>query len=432
MSDSILAEDYKNTPYWWERTPRPVIKEIELPKETDVAIIGSGYTGLCAAIQTSRNGLDTVVLDAQDVGWGGSSRNGGQVSTSLKPSFKELARKYGEEKAREILKEGINALKWIGDFINEEKIECDFKRAGRFYGAHSQAQFKQLEKQIRVQDEGLQMEVELITKTQQHTEIGSEFYYGGIVHPYHASLDPARFHLGLLERAITGGARIKAKCAVEKIEKKGELFILQTEAGTMTARHVVVATSGYTGRATPWHRRRVIPIGSYIIATESLDESLVDELIPNDRVITDTRKLVVYYRASPDRKRILFGGRVSLNETDPEKTVKPLHKQLTKIYPQLSETKISHSWMGFVGFTFDHMPHTGNNDGIHYAMGYCGSGVSLSSYFGTKLGQRISGLSQGNTVLTELEFQTRPFYSGEPWFLAPSILYYRLLDSYLS
>jgi len=200
----------------------------------------------------------------------------------------------------------------------------------------------------------------------------------------------------------------------------------------MTARQVVVATSGYTDRATPWHRRRIIPIGSYIIATESLKEELIDELIPKDRVITDTRKLVVYYRASPDRKRILFGGRVSLNETDPEKTVKPLHKKLSEIYPQLSETKISHSWMGFVGFTFDHMPHTGSHDGVHYAMGYCGSGVSLSSYFGTKLGQRISGLSHGNTVLTELQFQTRPFYSGNPWFLAPSILYYRLLDRYLS
>jgi glycine/D-amino acid oxidase-like deaminating enzyme len=158
----------------------------------------------------------------------------------------------------------------------------------------------------------------------------------------------------------------------------------------------------------------------------------VDELIPKDRVITDTRKLVVYYRASPDRKHILFGGRVSLNETDPEKSVKPLHEQLTKIFPQLTETKISHSWMGFVGYTFDHMPHTGNQDGVHYAMGYCGSGVSLSSYFGTKLGQRLSGLIQGDTILTDLKFQTRPFYSGNPWFLAPSILYYRLLDRYLS
>ena len=432
MTDSVLAENYKNTPYWWEKTPRPVIKEIELPKETEIAVIGSGYTGLCTAIQTSRNGLDTVVLDAQDAGWGGSSRNGGQVSTSLKPSFAELSRKYGEETARELLQEGMNALKWIGDFIEEEKIDCDFKRAGRFYGAHSQAQFKQLEKKISEQPEGLQMEVDLVSKSQQHTEIGSDFYHGGIVHPYHASLDPARFHQGLLERAISSGTRLKTKCALKKIEKKGEVYQLHTDAGTMTARQVVVATSGYTGAATPWHRRRVIPIGSYIIATEPLDEGLVDELIPKDRVITDTRKLVVYYRASPDRKRILFGGRVSLNETDPEKSVKPLHKQLTKIFPQLAETKISHSWMGFVGYTFDHMPHTGNQAGVHYAMGYCGSGVSLSSYFGTKLGQRLSGLIQGNTALTELQFQTRPFYSGNPWFLAPSILYYRLLDRYLS
>ena len=93
---------------------------------------------------------------------------------------------------------------------------------------------------------------------------------------------------------------------------------------------------------------------------------------------------------------------------------------------------VSHSWMGFVGYTFDHMPHTGDKEGVHYAMGYCGSGVSLSSYFGTKLGQRLAGLSKGNTVLTELTFQTRPFYTGNPWFLAPSILYYRLHDRFFS
>ena len=255
---------------------------------------------------------------------------------------------------------------------------------------------------------------------------------GGVVYPYHASLDPAKFHQELLERALSSGVQIKTLCEVNKIVKKRGIFQLQTEAGTMTAREVVVATNGYTGTVTPWLKRRIIPIGSYIIATETLEEGLVDELIPKDRVITDTRKLVVYYRASPDRKRILFGGRASLNETDSEKCVKPLYKQLTKIFPQLTKTKVSHSWMGFVGFTFDHMPHTGNQDGIHYAMGYCGSGVSLSSYFGTKLGQRLAGLPEGNTVLTDIKFQTRPFYSGNPWFLAPSILYYRLLDRYLS
>ena len=432
MTESLFAENYKNTPYWWDRTPRPTIKEIPLPKETEVLVIGSGYTGLCTAIQTCRNGLDTVVLDAQDAGWGGSSRNGGQVSPSIKPSFQELSRKYGEEPARELLKEGNNALKWIGDFIQEENIDCDFRRVGHYYGAHSLSQFKHLEKIINEQPEGLQLDVNLIPKSQQHTEIGSDFYHGGIVHKNHASLDPARFHQGLLEGALTSGAQIKTHCAVNKIEKKGGIFQIHTEAGTMSAREVVVATSGYTGTVTPWHRRRVIPIGSYIISTELLAEDLVNELIPRDRVITDSRKLVVYYRASPDRKRILFGGRVSLNETDPDKCAKPLHKKLTQIFPQLAKIKVSHSWMGFVGFTFDHMPHTGDKEGVHYAMGYCGSGVCLSSYFGTKLGQRLAGLPQGNTIFTDINFQTRPFYKGNPWFLAPSILYFQLRDRFLS
>ena len=432
MTESLFTENYKNTPYWWDRTPRPTIKEIPLPKETDVLVIGSGYTGLCTAIQTCRNGLDTVVLDAQDAGWGGSSRNGGQVSPNIKPSFQELSRKYCEEPARALLKEGNDALKWIGDFIQKENIDCDFRRVGRYYGAHSFSQFKHLEKKINEQPDGLQLDVNLIPKSQQHTEIGSDFYHGGIVHKNHASLDPARFHQGLLEGALTSGAQIKTHCAVNKIEKKGGIFQIHTEAGTMSAREVVVATSGYTGTATPWHRRRVIPIGSYIISTELLAEDLVNELIPRDRVITDSRKLVVYYRASPDRKRILFGGRVSLNETDPDKCAKPLHKKLTQIFPQLAKIKVSHSWMGFVGFTFDHMPHTGDKEGVHYAMGYCGSGVCLSSYFGTKLGQRLAGLSQGNTVFTDITFQTRPFYKGNPWFLAPSILYFQFRDRFLS
>jgi len=432
MYKSVLAEGYKNSPYWWDLTPCKKFKEIELPKETEVLVIGSGYTGLCSAIQTSRNGLDTLVLDAKEVGWGCSTRNGGQVSTSIKPSYKELSRKYGNKKALELLKEGENALKWIGNFIKEEKINCDFRRVGRFYGAHSPSQFKNFEKKIKQEPEDLKADVRIVSKSEQHEEIGTDYYYGGIVHPHHASLDPAKFHQGLLECALESGVKIKDNCTVKKIEKKGSIFQITTESGLVEAREVVVATSGYTERVTPWHRRRVIPIGSYIISTEILDESLIDQLIPRDKVITDTRKLVVYYRASPDRKRILFGGRVSLNETDPDKCVEPLHKKLVQIFPQLKSTKVSHSWMGFVGFTFDHMPHTGSQGGIHYSMGYCGSGISLASYFGTKLGQRIAGIEEGKTVLTEVKFQTRPLYSGNPWFLGPSILYYQLIDQYFS
>ena len=134
MKTSLLAPNYKDSPYWWDRTQRPILSDIEIPRKVDVAIVGSGYTGLHAAIQTVRNGRETLVLEAEQAGWGGSSRNGGQVSTSIKLNFTELSRRFGPEHARAILQEGENALEWVGQFVEEEKINCDFLKVGRFHG----------------------------------------------------------------------------------------------------------------------------------------------------------------------------------------------------------------------------------------------------------------------------------------------------------
>jgi glycine/D-amino acid oxidase-like deaminating enzyme len=191
---------------------------------------------------------------------------------------------------------------------------------------------------------------------------------------------------------------------------------------------VLVATNGYTGTLTPWLRRRVIPIGSYIIATEPLAPALVARLLPTDRVVTDSRRVVYYYRSSPDRSRILFGGRVSLAETDPRITAPRLHHELTNIFPDLANVRVSHSWAGFVAYTFDTMAHKGTHDGVDYALGYCGSGVALSGYLGMRCGQRVVGLAEGRTAFDDLPFPTRPFYSGNPWFLAPTLGFYRWLD----
>jgi len=305
-------------------------------------------------------------------------------------------------------------------------------KVGRFHGAHTHGQYQLLKRQIKLNPENFERETQLVTPAKQHEEIGSDYYHGGLLFPNHASLDPALYHQGLLDCALNSGVKIKDRCAVSRIQRQAEGFFLHTDSGTVQAKQVALGTSGYTGSVTPWQQRRVIPIGSYIIATEELEEELVDQLIPKNRVITDTRKLVVYYRASPDRKRILFGGRVSLKETDPNKSVAALHSQLINIFPQLAAVKVTHSWMGFVGFTFDHLPHTGVHDGIHYSMGYCGSGVSLSSYFGAKMGQRIAGLPEGRTALDDLYFPTRPLYYGNPWFLAPSILFYQFKDRFFS
>jgi glycine/D-amino acid oxidase-like deaminating enzyme len=203
---------------------------------------------------------------------------------------------------------------------------------------------------------------------------------------------------------------------------------VETARGIVAARNVVVATNGYTGEVTPWLRRRVIPIGSYIIATEPLPRETMARLMPKGRVISDTRKVVYYYRPSPDGSRILFGGRVSADETDPRVSGPRLHAEMVRLFPELAGARISHSWCGFVAYTFDELMHVGEHDGLHYAMGYCGSGVGMACYLGMRLGQQVLGLSEGQTGLNAASFPTRPFYSGNPWFLAPSVAYYRWRD----
>ncbi|CAH1667502.1 Oxidoreductase [Hyphomicrobiales bacterium] len=428
MSSELFSSDFKAAPYWWDAVPRPELPPSELPGKADVVVVGSGYTGLHAALQTARGGRHTVVLDAEAAGFGCSTRNGGQISTSVKPGFDELTRRHGRERAFAIMQEGRNSLRFIGDFVREEGIDCDFGVVGRFHAAHSPGKYEELARSVASQPKGLEVPCHVVPRSEQRTEIGSDLYHGGVVYEHHASVDPARYHRGLMARVVAAGAEIKAFCPAQAVSREGADFLVRTPRGTIRTRDVVIATNGYTGPLTAWLRRRVIPIGSYVIATEELDPALVDRLIPRNRIVSDTRKVVYYYRASPDRRRILFGGRVSLSETDPRRSGPLLHAAMSRIFPKLEATKISHSWCGLVAYSFDELMHIGRHDGMYYAMGYCGSGVGMASYLGMKLGLRVLGHAEGATAFDDVPFQTRPFYSGNPWFLAPSVLYYRWRD----
>jgi glycine/D-amino acid oxidase-like deaminating enzyme len=429
-TEALFTPDFKTDPYWWDGMAPPRIDAAALPKRVDVAVIGSGYTGLHAALQTARGGRETLVLDAGDPGAGCSTRNGGQISTSIKPTYNQLAGRHGAATARAILEDGREALSWIGAFIDAERIDCSFKVAGRFHAAHSPRQYEVLAKEIvEEQPPGLEIEAHLISRDAQRDELGTDAYFGGLLYPRHASLDPGRYHQGLLERVTAAGARVVGRCPVTALERQVGGFRLTTANGPVDARDVVLATNGYTGPLSPWQQRRLIPIGSYVIATEPLEPGLMDRLIPKDRVVSDTRKVVYYYRASPDRQRILFGGRVSASETDPRISGPLLHAAIVRIFPELRGIRISHSWLGLVAYTFDTLAHAGVHEGVHYACGYCGSGVSMASYFGMRIGQRVLGLKEGRTGVDAIGFPTRPFYQGRPWFLPPLVMYYRWRDS---
>src|SRR5262245_41813253 len=221
MTTALFASNYQDQPYWWDATPRPALPPATLPAKADVVVIGSGYTGLSAALQTARGGRDTLVLDAEDAGWGCSTRNGGQVSTSLKPSFDELAGKHGGERAFQILSEGHRALAWIEDFVRAEQIDCRFERVGRFHGAHNQAQYEALAKKIAHQPKGLEVEAHMVPRAEQKRELGTDVYFGGTVYARHAALDPARYHQGLLERVRAAGVTILPRCPASGIVREG-------------------------------------------------------------------------------------------------------------------------------------------------------------------------------------------------------------------
>ena len=425
---SCFTSDIKQHAYWLDLLPAQPSLPDRPVKTVDVVIVGSGYTGLNAALETIRGGRSTLVLDSENPGCGCSTRNGGQISTSIKPSLSDLTAKYGLKKACAIRKEGENALQWIETLIKREKIKCDFNRSGRYHAAHTPKHYEAIARDAEQLNNKEGIEAYTIPKADQRKELGSDVYFGGVVFPRHASVNPGLYHRGLLDRAIEAGVHVTGNCHVSGLRREKNRFILSTSKGEVSASDVIIATNGYTTDLTPWLQRRVIPIGSYVIATEELPAELVDTLFPTDRIASDTCKVVYYYRTSPDRKRIVFGGRVSARETNPLISGPALYEDMCRIFPELTGFKVSHSWSGTVAYTFDELAHTGVHNGVHYAMGYCGSGVSMASYLGMKLGRKILGKKEGQTAFDDLKFPTRPFYKGTPWFLPAAVAWYRWQD----
>lgn len=425
-----LAGHMKETPLWWDDAPAPDLPGQEQPQTIDVAIVGSGYTGLNAAIETARGGRSTVVFDAESAGWGCSSRNGGQISTSIKPNRELLSRRYGAARGQAILDEGTASLEWIGDFVTREKIDCDYRRSGRYHAAHTPKAYENLMRKIDPATKGNDPDAFAVPRSEQLRELGSDHYHGGVVYPHHAALHPAKYHIGLLALANEAGAQIIPHCPVLNVERDGKGFQLTTPRGKTRAGAVIVATNGYSTKLMPWLQRRLIPIGSYIIATDPLEPEVADRLFPTDRMASDTCRIIYYYRLSPDRRRVVFGGRVSATETDPNVSAPRLHRELSRRFPELQNVGISHSWLGTVAYCFDELAHCGTHDGIHYSAGYCGSGVAMASYLGMRSGKKVLGQAEGQTAFDDLPFPTRPLYNGKPWFLPAIVSWYRWLDEF--
>jgi glycine/D-amino acid oxidase-like deaminating enzyme len=407
----------KEVPYWWEEAPPTPGDTPAMPTSADVAVIGSGYTGLSAALTLARAGRSVVVFDSDTPGIGASSRNGGMLGSWLKPSLDTLTRRYGPEAARALFAESREAYDFLGRFIADETIECDYAETGAFTGIVKPAQYEAMARETERLSRTIGVEADMVPRSEVRNELGTDIYCGGRVTHRRAGLHPARYHAGLIGRVRESGATVAGNCPVTAIQRNGGDFTVTTPHASLKVRNVVVATNGYTGPVTPALRRRVIPVTSYMIATAPLSPNLMATLMPKGRMLTDSNRLLCYFRPSPDNTRVLFGGRPAYTAIGPKLAAERLSRYMTRIFPELRDVELTHSWFGYIAYTFDRLPHVGEHDGMHYAMGYCGSGVVMSTWLGRKAALRLLGQAEGKSAFAELEHPTSRFYHGRPWFL---------------
>ena len=431
MNASIFAADVKFTPWWWEWAPRRESSEPTLPRDAEIAIVGSGFTGLSAALTLARAGREVVVLEAEAPGYGASSRNGGQVgSGNQRHATSDLVRRYGEAHARDLLREGKAALDYIDGLIEREGIECHFRRSGRFRAARRAAHYEPMLREHEELARLIDIDFTAVPKDRQHDEVGTELYHGGVVLPGDATVHPALLHQGLLERVEAAGVRVVPFTPVLGLAKERQRIAIRTSRGEISAGHAICATNGYTTRATPELKARVVPIPSAIIATEELAPEVMDRLLPTRRVVGETGRIYHYYQASPDGKRLLFGGRGKRHPENPRtEDFVHLYRGLIRLFPELDGVRISHCWSGYIAYTRDIFPHAGVREGVHYAMGYCGSGVARASYLGHKIALKVMGDPEGATAWDRLAF--KPYLSSEvAQAMVPAVSnWYRLLDA---
>jgi glycine/D-amino acid oxidase-like deaminating enzyme len=420
----------KTTPYWWEHAPRESTSPPELPARVDVAIVGAGFSGLNAAFILAQAGVSVAIFEAGQLGEGASSRNGGMVGPSFhKLGVAGLKAQYGETKMAEILAESVGFVDFLESFLKRESIAADFVRTGRFRGALKLSHFDAMARELEMLQKACGVTGSLVDAIDQDAETGSKRYVGGVVYQNDGGLHPAKYHDGLAARVRQLGAIIFSHTPVNELRRTTTGYSLTTPRGTILSGRVAICTNGYTGAQFPGLRRRILPLRSAIIATEVLDSTLMSRLMPRGRMCGDSRRIVAYYRPSPDGKRILFGSRATGLHDNPKKNVIQLRRSMVEIYPELADIKISHVWSGLVAYTFDHTPHIGQHDGIFYAMGYCGSGVARASYFGQKLGHKmLDQEDQGRTAFDDLVFQTKPLYTGNPWFMPLLLNWHRVAD----
>jgi glycine/D-amino acid oxidase-like deaminating enzyme len=423
----------KLTPYWLDTaTPSGDYRGNPVPERADIAIVGAGFTGLSAALEAAQHGASVVVLDEHTVGWGASGRNGGMATTGLAIGLGKAIKRYGRSRALEMFAEYNQAIDTIEELVKEHSIDCDFQRSGKLTLAMNARQVGQMRKTQQTLAELADYSVTVVDKPDIHTEIGSDFYAGGMVDPLGAGVHVGKFAHGLAGAGVRAGVTLCENAPVTQlVARPGGGHAVHTGRGVVQADAVLVATSGYTGALTPWLRRRTIPVGSFIVVTEPLPLETAQRILPRCRQASDNKMLTYYFRITPDN-RLLFGGRARFALSSPDSDLKSaeiLKRAMTTVFPYLASTRIDYTWGGLVDLTMDQMVHAGQRGGVHYSLGYSGHGVQMATYMGKQMALSMLGKPSRN-LWADLPYRAVPGHFGPPWFLPLIGGYAKVVDRF--
>jgi len=421
----------KLQPYWLDSAPAFAAgAEEPLPAKCDVAIVGGGFTGLSAALAFARQGIDVVVLEAGSVAAAASGRNGGHCNNGLAHDFTATAARLGLEKASALYRAYDSAVDTVESVAREESIDCDFRRSGKIQLASKPRHFERLQKTHEILSHGIDTQTRLIPRAEIGREVKSTSFHGGLLYERSASLHVGCFGIGLAEAAARRGARIFERRAITGLARlAGSRFELHSNRDGIRAERVLVATGANTPGIFPFLHRRIVPVGSFIVATEPLSLDAIDSIMPGRRTAVTTKHVGNYFRISPDN-RLIFGGRARFAMSNPESDAKSgqvLARMLRQVFPQLKGVGIDYCWGGLIDMTTDRLPRAGQKDGLFYSMGYSGHGVQMSVHMGQIMADVMAGDAEANPW-RGLDWPAVPGHFGTPWFLPLVGAYYRLLD----
>lgn len=415
-------------PVWQARTAMPATAAGPI-EECDVLIVGGGITGLVAGIELTAAGGSVMICDASSPGEGASGRAFGSIALGSSASLTELCSRYGHVKGEALWREASASAAAFESYVHAMRVDCDYRRTGHLRLAVTSAQEAGLiadhKRWARVLGgEGLH----LLSATQLGTELPSVAFRMALMDEATATIDPYRYVASLLARFQQQGGCYVASCPVEDIVRTGGSFQVKHGSGVTVAREVLLATNGHTGKLVPWLRRRVVPVGSYMIATEPLPHHLLALFHPMRRVCTTAFIMKNYFRIDTEG-RLIYGGRSSLVTDKPAVAISAeLEKSMLAYFPMLAGTRIEFVWGGRLGFTFDGIPHFGISKGLHYALGYCGRGLPMATLYGRAIAARVLGRQELAPEHAATDFPRRWYYRGNPWFLSMAAGWYRMKD----